>query len=276
MKQAGGMLEAQSARQLKEAKATGLTGGALKTRTLEQFGAEMDLIKAGTDKVPGKTPDAFSFRGNTDASKLTSGMGIQEGLPYFQSAILPLLVPALNLDNKDAELDRIKLQQLLAPKPTGTSGSTPTTSPDKSVTEETLKRKLTENAGKVQTVYTSVMSLFTKDGAAKVPPLLAQFCAQLHTLAKSKGMAEDQAYLLISSQLFLRIIVPMITMMVSAIGENQKGKRAMTVIAKLVQNDANNARHGDKDPLLLPFASLNHQAQMQAFVQEVISKGGTL
>ncbi|GIV84414.1 MAG: hypothetical protein KatS3mg052_1421 [Candidatus Roseilinea sp.] len=57
-------------------------------------------------------------------------------------------------------------------------------------------------------------------------------------------MSPEQAYLLVSSQLFLRTINPMLTNTAASLTDGRPGKRALVILSKLVQDDANNVDHG--------------------------------
>ncbi len=253
--QATGMMNIAAGRNLREANqerqgsnlsAVADAEGAIATAALQSYTADMDRILAGDQKNKGRAPTAFDWRGNTATTKLASGLGMKVGQDYFARVIAPELSQALSLPDALAEVDP---QRVADPA------------------------KLQSNIARMQGVYGSFMLLFTAQGAAKVPLPLARFCAELYALALRKNMSAEQAYLLVSSQLFLRTINPMLTNTAASLTDGKPGKRALVILSKLVQDDANNVDHGGKEPFMAVFNGVFDRQQIQEFVEAVIARG---
>jgi hypothetical protein len=128
------------------------------------------------------------------------------------------------------------------------------------ITEESAR-----DVQEIASAYENFVRIFDAQGVAKVPVEFAKFCYSLYKAATEK-MGEQQAYLLVSSQIFLRMINPMITTMAANVPEGQPGKSALIKIAALLQQDANNVpRTGG--------TVRSYAAQIQSFVKAVISRG---
>jgi hypothetical protein len=238
-------------RQMKEANVTGQTPQQLKDSALAAYGQDMDKILAGDEKTKGRTPTAFDWRGNTATTKMAAALGETIGRDYFKNVLLPVFSNVLRLKNEDAEVN-----------------------PDKvTASEEDMPGIIRANANRVKGVYAEIMNLFTVGGAAAIPPLFAQFCAQLYQLALDKGMDENNAYLLVSSQVFLRTINPMVINLASAIPQDEAGKTAAMYITKLLQSDANNTPYNLKEKYMAEFLDMDYQEQIQEFVTEIIRRG---
>ena len=243
-------------RQMKEANVTGQTPEELKESALTAYGQDMDKIKAGDEKTKGRTPTAFDWRGTSDTAKMASVLGEVTGRNYFQNVLLPAFSNVLRLKNEEAEVNPDKINAPQNDKP----------------------GIIQQNANRLKQVYAEIMALFTVGGAAAIPPLFSQFCAQLYQLALDKGMDQENAYLLVSSQVFLRTINPMVTNIVSAIPLGEAGRTAAVYIAKLLQNEANNVTHGggQKEKFMSIFGDINYQDQIHEFVEEIIRLGQEL
>jgi hypothetical protein len=100
---------------------------------------------------------------------------------------------------------------------------------------------------------------------------IAAFCASLFDTAQKNGMDPNHAYLLVSSQIFLRMINPMFIAVIAVVPNGQQ--KAMMALSKLLQDDANNVRHGQKQVSMAPFADLDYREQIKAYVNAVVERG---
>lgn len=205
---------------------------------LKSFGEEIEGIKqkhqAG-ERSEG--PNAFDWRGNTDATGKASAFGRRVGQDYFENVIAPALSEAISIPDALAEVNPAQTDQA----------------------------RLQANIDRMIDVYQNFIGLFTEQSAARVPPLLAKFCAELYSLALEKGMEQEQAYLLVSGIFFLRTINPMLTNRSVNIPEGRPGKKALLLLATLLQSAAN-----DKDEYRgLP----THKEQIRQFMMAVIARG---
>ncbi len=238
-------------RQMKEAGVTGQTPEELKQSALAAYGQDMDKILTGDEQTKGRTPTAFDWRGNTATTKMAAALGETIGRDYFKNVLLPVFSDVLRLKNEDAEVDPTKINAPENDKPS----------------------IIQENANRVKGVYAAIMNLFTVGGAAAIPGLFARFCAQLYQLALTKGMDQQNAYLLVSSQVFLRTINPMVINLASAVPQGEAGKTATMYIAKMLQSDANNTPYNLKEKHMDVFLDMDYQEQIQGFVAEIIRLG---
>ncbi|MCS7060117.1 MAG: DUF4157 domain-containing protein [Anaerolineae bacterium] len=252
--QVSGMMATASNRQMREANEERAKEGkpalntederALLGAALQSYESDMDAILGGVGQKAPRAPNAFDWRGNTTTTKIGSAFGAKVGQDYFRNAVAPELNQALSLPDSLAEVDPDKVEPA----------------------------RLQANVARMRSIYQSFMRLFTSQGAQKVPLLMAKFCADLYALARSKQMSEEDAYLLVSSQLFLRTINPMLAQVTAAISQGKPGKRAIVLLSKLVQDDANNIPHGQREPFMAVFNE-TYQAQVREFVQAVIARG---
>jgi hypothetical protein len=238
-----------TARQMREANVEGQTPEQLQESGLMAYGQDMDQILTGQGETPGRAPVAQDWRGTTRTSKIASALGAVAGQDYFKNVLIPAFSDALKVRNEDAEINPDNIQ---AP-------------------EEAKPGIVQTNAHRIERLYAQVMQLFTPGQVGTLPHLFIQFCGQLYELAVSKGMEEEQAYLLVSSQVFLRTINPMLFNLLAAIPEGESGKNTTKYLMKLIQDDANNVPHGQKEPYMAIIGT-NYQEQLQQFVAKIVAQ----
>ncbi len=232
----------------------------LKDLALAYYTKDMDKIKAGGKNaenkiIEGRAPVAQDWRTDSQTTKLAANLGELVGRNYFKTVILPAFSPVIRTPNKDVEIDPYKIQD---------------------VPENLKAGVIQQNAQRLMGLYGNVMDLFSEGGASVVPDLFAIFCAQLNQLALNKGMEENEAYLLTSSQIFLRFINPMVISLTSSIGFGEPGKAASLYIAKMLQNDANRVQHSTKQAFLSVVDAANYQEQIETFIAAIIERGQQL
>ena len=88
-------------------------------------------------------------------------------------------------------------------------------------------------------------------------------------------MDETDAYLLVSSQIFLRMLNPMIQFIFTSIPKGQAGRTAVMTIMKLVQGDANKKLHGTGMSAAYNqvFQPWNFQDQLEGYVNALLERG---
>jgi hypothetical protein len=247
--QAVGKILAQVTTQLTEAGTPGLSGEGLGTAALGSYESEMKEITQG-----GQTPTSFSFRGATKASKQASAFVVTQGLNFFRSVLMPALGEALNTPDADAEIEIYNI-------PGG----------DTQPPSREAQDKLQDNIARLRGYYTNLAGVFKATTAGSIPMPIAAFCASLFDTAQKNGMDPNHAYLLVSSQIFLRMINPMFIAVIAVVPNGQQ--KAMMALSKLLQDDANNVRHGQKQVSMAAFADLDYREQIKAYVNAVIERG---
>jgi hypothetical protein len=223
----------------------GLTGGALKGRMMEALDEEMGKAMTARGEVT-----SYDFRGNTVASKLGAAVGEELTRPYIAGVVMPSLTEAIGTRDEQVEIDPVRLEHI----PEGERQTT-----------------LARNVARLKRIYANFMRTFSVGGAAQVPLPYAQFIAETYN-ASAQKMSEEHAYLMVSSQIFLRTVNPVLGFAVASAPEGQ-GKRALTLLAKLVQSDANNVTHGAKEDFLKVMSGISYSAQIEEFVRAVIARG---
>ncbi len=205
----------------------------------------------------GQAPTPFDFRGSSNATKLSASLLVQLGMDYFRTNMIPALRPAIAIPDGEADVDPYKLKR------------------DYGVDESDMDQTIIDNTANVGQAYTNVMQLFTFGTAGSFPLPAAQFLSQLYNAALSNGMNETDAYLLVSSQIFLRMVNPMIQFVSTSIPKGQAGKTATMTIMKLLQGDANKKQHGTvmSAKYNVVFQYLNFQDQMEGYVNAIIERG---
>jgi hypothetical protein len=220
---------------------------AIAETALTLYGEDMTRIAKGDEQknIKGREPTAMDWRGNLPATKAGSALGYLAGQDYFKNALVPALSGILSIPDELAEVDPEILND---------------------------ERKRNKNMERMKAAYKSLVEgLFNESCADKVPRELRKFYRDLYDLALQKGMNPNEAYLLLSSQIFLRTITPMIINMVAAVPQGKPGKRALTIISLVLQKDANK-QHGQGKPFIQDFPDCSRQ--IESFVRAVVNPIG--
>lgn len=192
---------------------------------------------------------AFGFRGNTLASSLMSAYAFKVGKTYLQQTVLPALTGVFNLE-ESLEVDRFR-----------------------GVEEEDLPSHIQG----VKNLYAELMGAFTGEGAVgRVPNEIKKTAYYIYTKALTESGQEKGAFDLTASFLFLRFINPLLTALASKFQSHPQ--RVLMLLSKILQNQANQVRFGEKEPYMIPFNDLLEQYEdaMTEFIIGVIDAGQSL
>ncbi|WP_448544798.1 eCIS core domain-containing protein [Roseiflexus sp.] len=188
-------------------------------------------------------PKAENFRGNSPATSLASALGYKVNQDYFRSFLAPALSKALAISEEEAKFDPADVSD---------------------------NAQLNKNRNNLKSAYEELIKKFQPGSTNLIPIEFAKFCYSLYEMAEKK-MGGEEAHLLVSSQIFLRTINPMITYMSIAIPEGQPGRRALMIVANCLQRDAN-YKGGEGRMEWMP----SYSDQIKSFVESVIRRGKRL